>query len=100
MLNNLNNINNFSQLSQKVADNSSVSKASAGFSDLLSSMVDEVNETQITGDKAIENLQAGKVQHLHEVMIAVEQADISLRMAVQIRNKALTAYEEIMRMQI
>jgi flagellar hook-basal body complex protein FliE len=33
-------------------------------------------------------------------MIAVEQADISLRMLVQMRNKALTAYEEIMRMQI
>lgn len=96
----INSIHNLSQPAQKVAGGDSVNKAASGFGDLLSSMVDQVNETQMSGDKAIENLQNGKAQHLHEVMIAVEQADISLRMAVQIRNKALTAYEEIMRMQI
>lgn len=96
----VNDINTLSILPQRPYETGDVSKAAPGFSDLLSSMVDQVNETQIAGDKAIENLQSGKAQHLHEVMIAVEQADISLRMAVQIRNKALTAYEEIMRMQI
>ncbi len=50
--------------------------------------------------QATKNLQSGDAKHLHEVMIAVEEADISLRMLVQMRNKALTAYEEIMRMQI
>lgn len=96
----INGINNFSQIAPDGAENNGVSKAAAGFGDLLSTMVDQVNESQVAGDMAIENLQSGKAQHLHEVMIAVEQADISLRMAVQIRNKALTAYEEIMRMQI
>jgi flagellar hook-basal body complex protein FliE len=37
---------------------------------------------------------------MHEVMIAVEEADISMRMLVQLRNKALQAYDDIMRMQI
>ncbi|MGW8193655.1 MAG: flagellar hook-basal body complex protein FliE, partial [Desulforhopalus sp.] len=50
--------------------------------------------------EAVERLQSGKAHHLHDVMIAVEEADISLRMAVQIRNRALSAYEEIMRMQL
>ncbi len=84
----------------KVADTSAVSKSTAGFGDILSSMMEKVNETQTNGDQAIQKLQSGDAQHLHEVMIAVEEADISLRMLVQMRNKALTAYEEIMRMQI
>lgn len=96
----INSINELPQLVPDINHTGSASKGDAGFGKLLSSMVDQVNETQIAGDKAIENLQSGRAQHLHEVMIAVEQADISLRMAVQIRNKALTAYEEIMRMQI
>ena len=81
-------------------DTNAVSKSSAGFGNMLTSMMSQVNEKQTTGDQAIEKLQSGEAKHLHEVMIAVEEADISLRMLVQMRNKALTAYEEIMLMQI
>lgn len=84
----------------KVAGNGPVAKSAAGFGEMLSSMVNKVNDSQIAGDQAVEKLQSGKAEHLHEVMIAAEEADISLRMLVQMRNKALTAYEEIMRMQI
>lgn len=84
----------------KTPDSSAVSKSTSGFSDMLSSMLSEVDETQKAGDQAVARLQSGDAKHLHEVMIAVEEADISLRMFVQMRNKALTAYEEIMRMQI
>lgn len=79
---------------------SEVTKSSNAFGDMLTGMVKDTNDAQASGDKAIENLQSGKAQHLHEVMIAVEEADMSMRMLVQFRNKALTAYEEIMRMQI
>ena len=71
-----------------------------GFLDTLKSMISSVNDSQVKGDKAIENLESGKATHLHEVMLAVEEADISLRMLVQIRNRAVTAYDEIMRMNI
>lgn len=81
-------------------DVSEVGQASSGFGDILKNIVDKVNETQAAGDQATRSLQGGDAKHLHEVMIAVEEADISLRMLVQMRNKALTAYEEIMRMQI
>ena len=84
----------------KAAATGPVAKSTAGFGEMLSSMLDKVNDSQINGDQAVEKLQSGKAQHLHEVMIAAEEADISLRMLVQMRNKALTAYEEIMRMQI
>lgn len=81
-------------------DTSIVSKAKDGFGEMLSSALDQVNTLQLKGDQAIEQMHSGKVENLHEVMIAVEQADISLRMLVQMRNKAQTAYEEIMRMQV
>ena len=80
--------------------NHPVEKASQGFADMMKSMISEVNDSQARGDLAIEQMQTGDAKHLHDVMIAVEEADVSLRMLVQIRNKALTAYEEIMRMQI
>lgn len=87
-------------LPPKVSDTGAISKSAAGFGDMLTSMISKVSETQNAGDQAIQKLQSGDAKHLHEVMIAVEEADISLRMLVQMRNKALTAYEEIMRMQI
>jgi flagellar hook-basal body complex protein FliE len=92
--------NGITLLPPRLPDTSAVSKSAAGFGDMLSSMMNKVNGAQIAGEQSIEKLQTGEAKHLHEVMIAVEEADISLRMLVQMRNKALTAYEEIMRMQI
>jgi flagellar hook-basal body complex protein FliE len=81
-------------------DLSSVSQTEKSFSDYLGSILDQVNKTQITGDTAIAKLNTGEAKNMHEVMIAVEEADISMRMLVQMRNKALQAYDDIMRMQI
>ncbi len=79
---------------------SDVGRAKSGFGEILSSTIQSTNNAQLVGDKAVEKLMSGEAKHLHEVMIAIEEADVSLRMLVQMRNKALTAYEEIMRMQI
>ncbi len=81
-------------------DTSEVSLASKGFSEILNATVTQVNNSESQGNKAIENLNTGEAKNLHEVMIAVEEADISLRMLVQLRNKALEAYEQIMRLQL
>ncbi len=93
-------INNILSPTIKPVDGGAVGQASSNFGDMLKTMLDQVNETQMNGEQATKNLQSGDAKHLHEVMIAVEEADVSLRMLVQMRNKALTAYEEIMRMQI
>lgn len=84
----------------KMSDTSDTSKAKKDFGDILTSTIGQVNTSQLDGDLAVDRLQSGEAKHLHEVMIAVEEADISLRMLVQMRNKAMQAYEEIMRMQI
>ena len=77
-----------------------ISKAGDAFSKMLSSTIAQVSQADIQGDKAIEKLHTGEAKNLHEVMIAVEKADISIRMLVQMRNKALEVYNEIMRMQV
>ncbi len=82
------------------ADTSAVSTAKSGFGDIMKSTIEQVNQAQNRGDQAIEQLNTGSAESLHEVMIAVEEADISLKMLVQMRNKALQSYEEIMRMQL
>jgi flagellar hook-basal body complex protein FliE len=81
-------------------DAAEISATHESFSNYIKQSIDQVNQSLTSGDKSIEMLHSGQAQSLHEVMIAVEEADISLRMFVQIRNKALQAYEEIMRMQI
>lgn len=87
-------------LALKSASETSIESTGADFGNMVKSMIGKVNDAQLTGEQAIQNLHSGKATHLHEVMIAVEEADVSLRMLVQLRNRAQTAYEEIMRMQI
>lgn len=71
-----------------------------GFADMLADAVSQTNEAQLDADKAAVALQTGKAENLHEVMLSMEEADISMRLLVQMRNKALDAYQEIMRMQV
>lgn len=77
-----------------------VSEATSNFGDILSSTINQVNQADINGEIAIKKFNTGEVQNLHEVMIAADEADIAIRMLVQMRNKALEAYNEIMRLQI
>jgi flagellar hook-basal body complex protein FliE len=81
-------------------DLSASSQAEKSFSDILSSTLDQVTKAQNAGDTAIEKLNTGEAKNMHEVMIAVEEADLSMRMLVQFRNKVLQAYDDIMKMQI
>jgi flagellar hook-basal body complex protein FliE len=84
----------------KPVDTNPVAKAGSDFAKMIQSTINQTAEAEARGDKAIESLQTGTAKNLHEVMISVEKADISLKMLVQFRNKALQAYEEVMRMQI
>ncbi|MGZ8460814.1 MAG: flagellar hook-basal body complex protein FliE [Candidatus Deferrimicrobiaceae bacterium] len=78
-----------------------VGKAAEGpsFLESLQKAVGEVNEAQKTADTKTIELQTGK-SSLHETMIAVEKADISFRLLMQVRNKVLEAYKEVLRTQI
>ncbi len=71
-----------------------------GFTQLLGNMVNKVNDLQNQADTAVQKLATGESKGLHEVMISMEKSSISFQFLTQVRNKALDAYHEIMRMQI
>jgi flagellar hook-basal body complex protein FliE len=75
-------------------------KQGGGFADQLKEAIDSTNEAQVNADRAVEQLHSGQAGNLHEVMISLEKADISMRLFVQLRNKAVDAYQEIMRMNV
>lgn len=66
----------------------------------LEKALGDVNELQLKADQAIQQLVGEGKGDLQETMVALEKADVSFRLMMQIRNKVLEAYQEIMRMQI
>ena len=70
------------------------------FFDHLSQGVKEVNSSQVQADKMATDLATGKTENLHETMLATSQAELTFNLMVQLRNKALEAYTEVMRMPV
>ena len=70
------------------------------FRKMLQTSIAEVNQLQNAADSSIEQLVAGRSRNLHETMIAMEKADISFRLMMEVRNKIIEAYNEVMRMQV
>lgn len=70
------------------------------FKEIISDEINKVNNIQIHADKITEQFISGEVDDLHTVMIATEEARLSLELAVQIRNKVVESYKEINNMQL
>ena len=70
------------------------------FADTLKASIDNVNQLQKASDKGAQDLATGRTDNVADVMIAAEKADIALRVMVQVRNKIVDAYQEIMKMQV
>ena len=71
-----------------------------GFGEMLKDSFEKVNQNQAEADRAAKELVAGRSKNVHETMLTIERADMSLKLAMQVRNKILEAYREIMRMQV
>jgi len=80
----------------KTAGPSGVQKS---FTEFLASHLEDVNNTQIEADEAVAAVASGRSHNIHEMMIALDRADVSFRLTTKVRNKAVEAYQEIMRMQ-
>lgn len=89
------NIGNMQQLAKKQPIPNQES-----FGKFLSDAISKVNEAQVESNKATEALIKGDVDNLHQVMITAEKASITLQTAVEVRNKVIEAYQEVMRMQV
>ncbi len=76
-----------------------VQRRSPEFSERIKAAVLDVNSKQHIGDDSIEAVIKGEMG-IHEGMLALGKANTSLKLLAQVRNKAMTAYNEIMRMQV
>ncbi len=103
-INGFDQIKNGSQVSGISSDISSssgaVDKSGANFADTLSEAINHVNKLHVTANTKAQELATGKTDNIADVMLASEKADIALRVMVQVRNKIIDAYQEIMRMQV
>jgi flagellar hook-basal body complex protein FliE len=70
------------------------------FSEIMKSSIADVNKLQKDSDNAVRNLVTGKETDIHKTMIKMEKAGISFQLMMAVRNKIITAYETVMRMQI
>jgi len=73
---------------------------SPDFSAMLKSFVGDVNAAQLNAGDAVQRLASGETTEIHDVMIAVEKAGVSFELMMELRNKLLEAYQEIMRTQM
>ena len=70
------------------------------FADILKQALQEVNEAQATSAQEARNLISGNSTDMHTAILAVQKADVSFQMMMAVRSKLVSAYQEVMRMQM
>ena len=87
------NLNQISDSKQKINNSKS-------FQDLLKANIKKVNNMQLKADQLTEDFVLGKTDNIHQVMIAGEKAETSMKLTLAVQNKVIDAYKEIMRLQV
>lgn len=84
----------------KAKGTSPVQESATDFAQELKNALGNVNEMQVQGEKAMSDIATGSVKDLHQAAIAIDKAEISMKLMLEVRNKALNAYKEITRTQM
>jgi flagellar hook-basal body complex protein FliE len=82
------------------AETGAAQPSGESFASMLGHMVEEVNTRQTVASQAMSALQSGQNVSLHQAVISMEEANVSFQLMVEVRNKLLDSYQEIMRMNI
>ena len=77
----------------------SSTEGAGGFSATLKNAINQVNDLSDSSDQKVSELLQGNRQDIHNVMIAVEKADIAFQLMMQVRNKIVNAYQEVSKLQ-
>ena len=77
-----------------------VESNSTDFAQELKNALGNVNQMQVDGEKAMSDIATGSVKDLHQAAIAIDKAEISMKLMLEVRNKARNAYKEITRTQM
>jgi len=95
-----NSLNKISSLINSTSTKTNTAKSNGDFSKILENTLSEVNKLQDNSDKAMSAMATGEVKDLHQAAIAIDKAELSMKMMLEVRNKALNAYKQISRTQI
>jgi flagellar hook-basal body complex protein FliE len=87
-------------LAEPLVATSVAGPAGASFQNVLHSAIQNVEASSASADAAVKNYLAGGPQELHSTILATQSAELDFEMFLQVRNKVVSAYEEIMRMQV
>lgn len=71
-----------------------------GFQSALQAAIGQVENSRVAADGAIQKFLSGEDQELHSTILATQNAELQFEMLMQVRNKVVSAYEEIMKMQL
>ncbi len=91
------NIGSIQGTIEETSRQSTSSAAKGSFEQAIKEAIKEVSVVQNDAERAIENFSTGDVKDIHSVVLAMEKADMSFQTLMSVRNKLLSAYEEIMR---
>jgi flagellar hook-basal body complex protein FliE len=84
----------------RVGASSQAKPAGEGFGEAITDAIGQLNQLQKQADSAAFEVASGQSQDLHSALVTVEEASLALELSLQVRNKLIESYQEIMRMQV
>ena len=88
-----------SSLERQIPSPGATTDASSGFWDTLKDTLSQVQQAQNEADQKVAGLVAGQGEDIHSALTAVEKADLSFELVMQVRNKIVQAYQQVSQMQ-
>ncbi|MBC7968317.1 MAG: flagellar hook-basal body complex protein FliE [Fuerstia sp.] len=70
------------------------------FADMVKGLVTEANQEQLKSQDGVRQLIAGETDSIHDVVLTASRADLAFRLMMEIRNRLIASYQEVMRMQV
>ncbi len=100
MIDKINGIQNVSGVNKSNPTSKTQENSNVDFSNMLKDAINDVNTLQKSADKAAVDYSTGKINDVHQVIIAAEKASLSLQLTSEVTGKIIDSYKEIMRMQL
>ena len=88
------------EMTSAAAGGSLASASDSPFANVVGNLLKDVQNQQLHMDTQIQDLALGKADNLHQVVVNVAQTDLMFRMLMEVRDRLVSSYQEIMRMQI
>jgi len=96
-INKINNLNNIEPLNNKKTNDN---EKTSNFGDILKKEIDETNKALNNAEKVEADIASGKVEDISTATITVQKAEMQMKMMLEVRNKAINAYKELLKTQI